>query len=70
MKEIRLGTMGSGVIVHSILDHVKNTDGISLEAVYSRTEEKGRALAGEYGCSRVIRTWMHFWEPMKSTPSI
>ena len=25
----------------------------SLEAVYSRTEEKGRALAGEYGCSRV-----------------
>lgn len=53
MKEIRLGTMGSGVIVHSILDHVKNTDGISLEAVYSRTEEKGRALAGEYGCSRV-----------------
>ncbi|MDE6168008.1 MAG: Gfo/Idh/MocA family oxidoreductase [Acetatifactor sp.] len=53
MKEIRLGTMGSGVIVHSILDHVKNTDGINLEAVYSRTEEKGRALAGEYGCSRV-----------------
>lgn len=53
MKEIRLGTMGSGVIVHSILDHVKNTDGISLEAVYSRTEEKGRALAGEYGCSWV-----------------
>lgn len=53
MKEIRLGTMGSGVIVHSILDHVKNTDGISLEAVYSRTEEKGRALAGEYGCNRV-----------------
>ena len=41
------------MIVHSILDHVKNTDGISLEAVYSRTEEKGRALAGEYGCSRV-----------------
>lgn len=32
MKEIRLGTMGSGVIVHSILDHVKNTDGIMAVA--------------------------------------
>ena len=36
MEEIRLGTIGSGVIVHSILDNVKLTDGIRLEAVYSR----------------------------------
>ncbi|MDO4633702.1 MAG: Gfo/Idh/MocA family oxidoreductase [Eubacteriales bacterium] len=53
MKEIRLGTIGSGVIVHSVLDAVKVTDGISLEAVYSRTEENGRKLAGEYGCAKV-----------------
>lgn len=53
MEEVRLGTIGSGVIVHSILDNVKRTDGIRLEAVYSRSEEKGRALADEYGCGKV-----------------
>ena len=53
MKEIRLGTIGSGVIVHSILDNVKRTQGIELEAVYSRSREKGDKLAAEYGCSKV-----------------
>ena len=48
MKEIRLGTIGSGVIVHSILDGVRATDGIQLEAVYSRSEERGKALADQY----------------------
>lgn len=49
MKEIRLGTIGSGVIVHSVLDGVKVTDGIALTAVYSRTEEKARTLTDKYG---------------------
>lgn len=53
MKEIRLGTIGSGVIVHSILDGVKTTEGIRLAAVYSRSEEKGKALAAEYEVSKV-----------------
>ena len=53
MKEIRLGTIGSGVIVHSVLNGVKRTEGIALEAVYSRTEEKGRKLAEEYGVDKV-----------------
>lgn len=53
MKEIRLGTIGSGVIVHSILDGVQGTDGIRLEAVYSRSEERGKALADQYGASKV-----------------
>lgn len=53
MEKVRLGTIGSGVIVHSILDNVRRTEGISLAAVYSRSEEKGRALAEEYGCGRV-----------------
>lgn len=53
MKEIRLGTIGSGVIVHSILDNVSRTDGISLAAVYSRSREKGEALANQYGANRV-----------------
>ena len=53
MEEIRLGTVGSGVIVHSILDNVKVTDGIRLAAVYSRTEDKGKSLAAEYGVDKV-----------------
>lgn len=53
MKEIRLGTIGSGVIVHSILDNVRITEGVTLEAVYSRSAEKGAALAAEYGAGKV-----------------
>ena len=53
MKEIRIGTIGSGFIVHYILDNVIRTPGITLEAVYSRSREKGDALAAEYGCGKV-----------------
>lgn len=60
MKEIRLGTIGSGVIVHGILDNVARTDGIRLEAVYSRQEEKGKALAKEYGADKVYTDMEQF----------
>ena len=53
MEEIRLGTIGSGAIVHSILNNVAVTDGIWLAAVYSRSEDKGKALAAEYGAGKV-----------------
>lgn len=53
MKEIRLGTVGSGVIVRSVLDNVKVTECIRLAAVYSRSKEKGSALAAEYGADKV-----------------
>lgn len=53
MNEIKLGTIGSGVIVRSILDAVQVTSGISLEAVYSRTEKAGRELADAYGATKV-----------------
>ena len=52
MEQIRLATIGSGVIVHSVLDNVKRTDGITLEAVYSRTQEKADELAKSYGAER------------------
>ncbi len=51
---IRLGTIGSGMIVHAILDHVANTEGIALGAVYSRNLETGEALAERYGVRRVF----------------
>lgn len=53
IEEIRLGTIGSGSIVHAILDNVSKVEGIRLTAVYSRSEEKGRTLAKEYGTSKV-----------------
>ena len=53
MDEIRLGTIGSGLIVHTILDNVARTDGIRLAAVYSRSEDTGHALASKYGAERV-----------------
>ena len=52
MEQIRLGTIGSGFIVHNILNNVAKTAGISLEAVYSRSAEKAASLAGEYGCAK------------------
>jgi predicted dehydrogenase len=60
MKEIRLGTIGSGVIVHSILDNVKRTDGIRLVSVYSRKEETGRALANAYDAAKVYTDMEEF----------
>ena len=52
MEEIRLGTIGSGVIVHSVLDNVVQTEGVKLEAVYSRSQAKAEELAGHYGAKK------------------
>lgn len=53
MEEIRLGTVGSGIIVHTFLDNVQLVDGIRLAAVYSRQESKGQSLASKYGGGKV-----------------
>ena len=53
MEKIRLGTIGSGFIVHTILNNVLKTEGIQLEAVYSRSQEKGSALAEKFGAAKV-----------------
>ena len=53
MTEIRLGTIGSGFIVHNILDAVAKVGEIRCAAVYSRTKEKGQPLAEKYGVEKV-----------------
>lgn len=53
MKEIRLGTIGSGVIVESVLSQVARVPGIRLTAVYSRSREKGEVLANKFGAEMV-----------------
>ena len=52
MQEIRLGTIGSGIIVHSVLDNAVKTEGVKLEAVYSRSQAKAEELAGRYGAHK------------------
>ena len=53
MNEIRLGTIGSGFIVRTMLDCVRQTPGIRLVAVYSRTQQTGRELAEAFGSQKV-----------------
>ena len=60
MQEIRLGTIGSGFIVHNILDAVEKVDGIRCVAVYSRTMEKGQPLAQKYGVEKVYTDMSEF----------
>jgi len=49
MREILLGTIGTGFIVDLILKGVEQTENLRLGAVYSRSEEKGSALAARFG---------------------
>ena len=50
---MRIGTIGSGMIVKIILANVQKTEGITCEAVYSRNAETGEALAREFGVKKV-----------------
>lgn len=50
---MRIGTIGTGVIVRHILKGVERTEGVCCEAVYSRKEETGRKLADEFGVKKV-----------------
>ena len=50
---MRVGTIGSGFIVRTLLDKINQTDGIECGAVYSRSLEKGKALASDFGVDTV-----------------
>ena len=50
---MRIGTIGSGFIVRTILSKVAVTEGIECAAVYSRTYETGRKLADDFGVDKV-----------------
>ena len=54
MDRVKLGTVGSGVIVHSVLDNVIKTGDITLAAVYSRSQEKADEMAKTYGAGRTF----------------
>ena len=50
---MKIGTIGSGFIVRTILSKVAVTDGMECRAVYSRSYETGRKLADEFGVDKV-----------------
>lgn len=50
---MRIGTIGSGFIVRTILDRISKTEGIECGAVYSRKRETGELLAADFGVSKV-----------------
>ena len=53
MREMRLGTIGSGMIVRKVLEAVQVTEGIRCAAVYSRDASTGQALAESFGIGKV-----------------
>lgn len=53
MEVIKVGTIGSGVIVASVLEQLLKNEGVCLTAVYSRSREKGETLAERFGADRV-----------------
>lgn len=50
---MKIGTIGSGFIVRTILSKVAVTDGMECKAVYSRKYETGRKLADDFGVEKV-----------------
>ena len=50
---MKIGTIGSGFIVRTILSKVAVTEGIQCAAVYSRSYETGRKLADEFSVEKV-----------------
>ena len=50
---MKIGTIGTGFIVKNILESVNKIDGISCEAVCSRSEERGKRLADEFAVSKI-----------------
>lgn len=60
MNTVKLGTVGSGMIVRMILDAAARTEGVELKAVYSRDQEKGSSLATAYGARKNYTDWEDF----------
>lgn len=49
---MRVGTIGSGVIVDRMIEAMQLVDGIEVEIVYSRSLEKAKAFAQKHGIER------------------
>jgi predicted dehydrogenase len=50
---ITIGAIGTSFIMDSILAAIADTEGIECKAIYSRSREKGQALAGKFDIEKV-----------------
>lgn len=53
MNKVRFATVGSNVIVDSFLAGAVHDERFAFEAVYSRTEQRGKEFASKYGVKKV-----------------
>lgn len=53
MELIKLGIIGSNFVTDWLCESVQKTEGIALHAMYSRSEDRGKAFAGKYGIEYV-----------------
>ena len=54
MQEIKYSVIGTSWITNSFIEGAKLVDGLILDGVYSRSEEKGKAFAQAVGAQRVF----------------
>ena len=50
---IKIGAIGTSFIMDTILENMANTEGIDCKALFSRTFEKGKALAEKFNIDKV-----------------
>lgn len=50
---IKVGTVGTGIIVEWILSAILKTEGMECKAIYSREQVRGQALASKFGITKV-----------------
>ena len=54
MQEIKYSVIGTSWITNSFIEAAKRVEGLVLDGVYSRSEEKGKAFAQAVGAQRVF----------------
>ena len=50
---MKIGVIGTSFIMDTILENMAAAEGISCEAVFSRTYEKGKVLADKFGIDKI-----------------
>lgn len=56
MQEIKYSVIGTSWITNSFIEGAKSVEGLVLDGVYSRSEEKGNAFAQVVGAQRVFKS--------------
>ncbi|MBE6748151.1 MAG: Gfo/Idh/MocA family oxidoreductase [Ruminococcaceae bacterium] len=56
MQEIKYSVIGTSWITNSFIEGAKTVEGLVLDGVYSRSEEKGKAFCEKVGAQRVFKS--------------